>query len=138
MNLQEKSVKKIKMLFITLMVMILCLFITNNVAAQTRVQMVRLAKLVIDSAQLESYKAALKEEIETSLRLETRVISLYAVSEKDKPTHITIVEIYADTEAYKAHIKSPHFQKYKTFTKDMVKSLELAEAVPLIAEMKIK
>lgn len=138
MNLQKKSVKKIKMLFVNLMVMALSLFINNTATAQSKVQMVRLAKLVIDSAQLKSYKAALTEEIETSLRLETGVITLYAVSEKDKPTHITIVEIYADIEAYKSHIKSSHFQKYKTFTKDMVKSLELAEAVPLIAEMKIK
>jgi hypothetical protein len=33
-------------------------------------QMVRLAKLVIDASELDSYKAALKEEIEASVRLE--------------------------------------------------------------------
>ncbi len=118
--------------------MALSLLVGNTASAQTKVQMVRLAKLVIDSTQLKNYKAALKEEIETSLRLEPGVITLYAVSEKDKPAHITILEIYANMEAYQAHIKSVHFIKYKTFTKDMVKSLELAEAVPLIAEMKIK
>ncbi len=67
--------------------------------AQGKSQKVRLAKLVIDSAQLENYKAALKEEIETSVRLEPGVMTLYAVSEKDKPTHITILEIYANEEA---------------------------------------
>ncbi len=118
--------------------MALLLLVTNTALAQTKVQLVRLAKLVIDSAQLESYKAALKEEIETSLWLEPGVITLYAVAEKNKPAHITILEIYADTGAYQSHIRSPHFIKYKTFTKDMVKSLELAEAVPLIAAMKIK
>ncbi len=101
-------------------------------------QMVRLAKLVIDSTQLESYKAALKEEIEASVRLEPGVLTLYAVAEKDNPTHITILEIYADTNAYKAHIQTPHFIKYKTGTKEMVKSLELIEATPLIPRMKIK
>lgn len=106
--------------------------------AQEKTQMVRLAKLVIDLSQLESYKAALKEEIETSVRLEPGVRTLYAVSEKDNPTHITILEIYADSAAYKAHLQTPHFLKYKNTTKDMVKSLQLVETVPLIPEMKIK
>lgn len=101
-------------------------------------QKVRLAKLVIDSTQLENYKAALKEEIEASVRLEPGVLTLYAVSEKNNPTHITILEIYADTNAYKAHVQTPHFLKYKTGTKEMVKSLELVETAPLIPGMKIK
>ena len=114
------------------------LFFGSNAAAQEKVQIVRLAKLVIDSAQLENYKVALKEGIETAVRLEPGVMTLYAVSEKDKPTHITILEIYADSEAYKLHLQTPHFLKYKTMTKDMVKFLELVETVPLISEMKIK
>ncbi len=108
------------------------------VLAQEKGQMVRLAKLVIDSTQLDSYKIFLKEEIETSIQIEKGVLTLYAVSEKNKPTHITILEIYADTEAYKAHIQTPHFIKYKNGTKDMVKSLELIETMPLIPTMKIK
>jgi 4-carboxymuconolactone decarboxylase len=100
--------------------------------------MVRLAKLIIDSTQLENYKAALKEEIETSARIEPGVKTLYAVSEKDNPTHITILEIYGDTAAYKAHLQTPHFIKYKTDTKNMVKSLELVATVPLVPGMKIK
>ncbi len=110
----------------------------NNHPPPEQDHMVRLAKLVIDSTQLENYKAALKEEIEASVRLEPGVLTLYAVAEKDNPTHITILEIYADTNAYKAHLQTPHFIKYKTGTKEMVKSLELAEATPLIPGMKIK
>lgn len=113
-------------------------FFFGNTAAQNKTPMVRLAKLIIDSVQLESYKAALKEEIETSIKLESGVLTLYAISEKDNPTHITILEIYADTASYKAHVETPHFIKYKTATKDMVKSLELVEAVPLLPGMKIK
>ena len=107
-------------------------------AAQEKTQLVRLAKLVIDPAQLESYKALLKEEIEASVKLEAGVLTLYAVSEKEKTNHITILEIYADNDAYKSHLQTPHFLKYKTASKDMVKSLELAETVPLVPGMKIK
>ncbi|MBT1688129.1 putative quinol monooxygenase [Dawidia soli] len=106
--------------------------------AQEKRPMVRLARLVIDPGQLEQYKAILKEEAETSVRVEPGVLTLYAVSEKDNPTHFTILEIYADSTAYKAHLKTPHFLKYKTSTKDMVRSLELVETVPLMPDMKIK
>ena len=110
----------------------------GQTSVQNKNQMVRLAKLVIDSTQLENYNALLKEEIETSVRVEPGVLTLYAVAEKNDPTHITILEIYADSVAYKSHILTPHFIKYKAGTTDMVKSLELAEADPLVPGMKIK
>ena len=106
--------------------------------AQETGQMVRLAKLVIDSAQLKAYSAFLREEIATSVKVEPGVLTLYALAEKKEPTHITILEIYASVEAYKKHIQTPHFLKYKNGTKDMVRSLELVETIPLIPEMKIK
>ena len=110
----------------------------GQTSVQNKNQMVRLAKLVIDSTQLENYNALLKEEIEASVRVEPGVLTLYAVAEKNDPTHITILEIYADTVAYKLHLLTPHFIKYKNGTKDMVKALELVETVPLVPGMKIK
>lgn len=132
MNTSKKGI--VQLLLVTGMAMAYC----TTASAQEKIQMVRLAKLVIDSAQLQSFKAALQEEIETSVRVEPGVLTLYAVSEKNNPTHITILEIYADTVAYKAHLQTPHFMKYKTITKEMVKSLELVETDPLIPGMKIK
>lgn len=115
-----------------ILILALTLFTSQGVAAQDKEQMVRLAKLVIDPDQLENYKTFLREEIETSLRIEPGVLTLYAVSEKEKPTHITILEIYKDVDAYKAHIQTPHFIKYKNGTLKMVKSLELTETIPLL------
>lgn len=106
--------------------------------AEDKAPIVRLAKLVIDGSQLEAYRAFLTEEVKESMRLEPGVRTLYAVSEKERPTHITILEIYADRAAYEAHIKSAHFLKYKAGTEYMVKSLELIDTVPLVADMKIK
>jgi quinol monooxygenase YgiN len=54
------------------------------------------------------------------------------------PTQFTILEIYASRAAYQQHIETPHFLKYKTATAQMVKALELVEAMPLVPEMKIK
>jgi quinol monooxygenase YgiN len=101
-------------------------------------QKVRLSRLVIDSAQLDSYKALLKEEIEASMAKEPGVLTLYAIFEKNNPTHLTILEMYATEEAYKAHVKTPHFLKYKNATIKMVKELELIDTNPLIPGLKIK
>jgi quinol monooxygenase YgiN len=111
---------------------------TNNLVAQENTRMVRLARLVIDSTHLERYNAFLKQEIEASLKNEPGVLTLYAVSEKKNPNHITILEIYAGEDAYKKHIQTPHFLKYKNETKDMVKSLELIETTPLLPQILVK
>lgn len=99
---------------------------------------VRLAVITVDPAQLDSYNELLKEEIEASLRLEPGVLVLYAMSEKDDPARIRILEIYADQEAYESHIQTPHFLKYKEGTLDMVLELELIDNDPLIPGLKIK
>lgn len=101
-------------------------------------QKVRLARIVVDSTRLDSYKALLKEGVEAAMRKEPGVLSLYAVFEKKKPNHLTILEVYADEAAYQAHLKTPHFLKYKNGTQDMVQSLELVDTNPLIPELKIK
>ena len=94
-------------------------------------RLVRLAELEIDPAQLSAYKAALREEIETSIRVEPGVLTLYAVGVKGEPNQIRLFEIYAGPVAYQAHLQSEHFKKYKSVTADMVKSLRLIETEPL-------
>jgi len=47
--------------------------------------------------------------------------------QKENPTQVRILEIYASREAYDSHLKTLHFQKYKTTTLKMVKSLKLVE-----------
>ena len=92
---------------------------------------VRLAELEIDPNQTQAYQAALKEEIETSIRSEPGVLTLYAVSLKEHPTQIRIFERYASRAAYEAHLQSAHFQKYKRETQNMVSSLRLIETDPI-------
>ena len=88
---------------------------------------VRIAELEIDPEQLDAYKLALKEEIETSIRVEPGVLTLYAVSVKEHPEQIRLFETYRDASAYESHLQSPHFKTYKDRTRQMVKLLRLVE-----------
>lgn len=97
----------------------------SAIAQETQGQYIQLAEIEIDPAQLEAYKAAVKEHIETAVRVEPGVLVLYAVSDKDNPTQVKVFEIYRNAEAYKSHLESPYFKKYKTTTETMVKSLKL-------------
>jgi quinol monooxygenase YgiN len=107
-------------------------------AEERQAQYVQIAELEIDPAQLAAYKAAAREQIETAIRVEPGVLVLYSVSQKDNPAHITVFEIYADTDAYKAHLESAHFKKYKTTTDGMVKSLKLIRTDPVILGAKAR
>ena len=94
--------------------------------------LVRMAELEIDAGQMDAYRNALKEEIETSIRIEPGVLTLYAVSVKGQPNQIRIFEIYKDEAAYESHLQTPHFKKYKAETQGMVKSLKLIETEPIL------
>lgn len=110
---------------------------TNQLIAQEHQgRYMRIARLVVDSAQLDNYKAALQEGMAAAVKKEAGVISLSAVYDKGHPTHITVFEIYADKDAYRAHIQTAHFLKYKATVQNMVKSLELVDVEPIALESK--
>lgn len=92
---------------------------------------VRLSKIEVYPEHIAEYMKYASEVGEVSLRTEPGVLTMYAMSEKDSPCRITILETYASREAYKRHIASPHFRKYKEGTLHMVKSLTLSDQTPV-------
>lgn len=120
---------------LTLVITFFTLSFSPNAMAQEKIQMVRLAIIKVDPVQLDQYNTALIEQMTTAIRVEPGVLTYYAVADKTDPSHITILEIYADTAAYQAHIATPHFLKYKETVENMVLSLELVD-VNLIAAAK--
>jgi quinol monooxygenase YgiN len=89
--------------------------------------MIRISEIEIDPNYFNKYLTILKEEAAASVRVESGVISIYPMTQKENPTEIRILEIYADKEAYEAHLQTPHFKHYKTKTLNMVKSLKLID-----------
>ena len=98
---------------------------------------VRIAELEIDVTQLASFESAIKEGVETAVREEPGVLALYAVSEKDNPSRVIVIEIYTDANAYAAHLETPHFKKFRATTDNMVKSRKLIDTVPILLAAKV-
>lgn len=114
---------------------ITCLMVVTAFA-QPNERKISIAKIEIYPAYLDEYKAALAEHAKTAVRVEPEVLALQAVYDKAHPAQVTVFEVYASEEAYLAHLKTPHFLKYKTGTLKMVKSLELVEVTPIAIEIK--
>ncbi|MDE6561842.1 MAG: antibiotic biosynthesis monooxygenase [Muribaculaceae bacterium] len=98
---------------------------------------VRLSKIQVNPDYLDEYMKYATEVGTISLETEPGVLTMYAVADKENPCNITILETYASQEAYKSHIASEHFQKYKQGTLHMVDSLRLDDVTPLNPDNRI-
>jgi quinol monooxygenase YgiN len=99
----------------------------HKASAQQKELMVRISEIEIEPAYLEEYKAILEEEAAASVKLEPGVIAIFPMYQKENPAQVRILEMYASKAAYEQHLKTSHFQKYKTTTLKMVKSLKLVD-----------
>ncbi len=99
--------------------------------AMTADGIVRLSKIEVYPQYLDEYMGFAVEVGTKSLRTEPGVLTMYAMQDKENPCMITILETYSSEDAYKSHIASEHFQKYKQGTLHMVKHLELCDQMPM-------
>lgn len=95
---------------------------------------VRISEIEVYPEYLDEYLDFAKEVAQKSVEKEKDVISIYPMSAIKDNTQIRILEIYRNQEAYKNHIASPHFKKYKEGTLHMVKSLNLVDTYQLCPE----
>jgi quinol monooxygenase YgiN len=96
--------------------------------------LVRIAEIEVYEQYLDEYLQAAKSVGSESVAKEEGVICIFPMQVKDEPTTIRIVEIYRDEAAYKSHLQTKHFLKYKQGTLHMVKSLRLVDVNPLAPE----
>lgn len=102
-----------------------------NAPEPARATTVRIAQLDIKPEFLEAFTAAVREGMETALRVEPGVFAIYAVADRQNPAKLTFFEMYVDDDAYERHRNTPHFQKYFHTTKHMIARRVLLEAVPV-------
>ncbi len=95
---------------------------------------VRISEVEVYPEYLNEYLEYAKEVAKESVKNEKGVISIYPMAVIKDNTQIRILEIYKNQEAYKKHIASPHFKKYKEGTLHMVKNLNLVDTYQLCPE----
>ena len=103
---------------------------TKETAMNSEMQ-VRIAELEILPEWLDAYLDAAGAVGAESVAKEPGVVCIFPMQRKDNPCLIRIVEIYRSEAAYKAHLATSHFRKYKEGTPHMIKSLELVPMRPL-------
>ena len=95
-------------------------------------KLVRLAEIEVVPEKLETYLKYAAEVGRVSMATEPGVIALFSMQDKADPCKVYILEVYADQQAYQAHILTAHFHTYKEGTADMVRSLRLIDTIPLV------
>ena len=122
-------------IFITMIFMGVALTMAKEVVQDNNGGMiVRISEIEVYPEYLDEYLDYAKEVAQKSVEQEKDVISIYPMAVIKNNTKIRILEIYRNQEAYKNHIASPHFQKYKQGTLHMVKSLDLVDTYQLCPE----
>jgi len=111
--------------FPILLTIVLFFCLNNSLNAQQQDMIIRISEIEVHADQLEKYKAILTYEAAASVKLEAGVLAIFPMFQKENPTQVRILEIYADEQAYQSHLKTEHFLYYKTETLKMVKSLKL-------------
>jgi uncharacterized protein (DUF1330 family)/quinol monooxygenase YgiN len=107
------------------------LALVGNASAQSEHRdgrYIRLAELEIEPSQMAQFTAAINEGIAAAVRTEPGVLVLYAVTEKDRPNHVRVFEMYTSAAAYQSHLVTPHFVKFRDSTLSMVRSRTLLDA----------
>jgi quinol monooxygenase YgiN len=115
-----------------LVVAVLAAFGGKPYAGETALAYVRWSELEVDRARLDGFTVLASENIQRTRLTEPGVIAFYSAAEKDRPNRIRMLEIYADANAYKAHLQTPHFQKLRSAMSEMVIDRRLFEAVPVM------
>lgn len=96
----------------------------------------RISEVEVYPQFAEDYLPFAAEVAMSSVANEPGVVSIFPMRDKKDPCFFRIVEIYADEEAYKEHIASAHFKRYKAGTLHMVKNLALLDHEPLVPELR--
>lgn len=98
-----------------------------DLGGNKQIHLVRIAEIEVIPEYWEEYKEILLYGARESVEKEEGVISIFPMEIRAEKYKIRILEIYRDQKAYEDHIKSKHFQHYKTTTLKMIKDLKLVD-----------
>ncbi|WP_237235584.1 putative quinol monooxygenase [Sphingobacterium mizutaii] len=98
-----------------------------DLGEKKQIHLIRIAEIDVIPEYWEEYKEIVLHGARESVEKEEGVISIFPMEIQAEKHKIRILEIYRDQKAYEDHIKSKHFQHYKTSTLKMIKDLKLVD-----------
>ncbi|GGX09432.1 hypothetical protein GCM10007242_14240 [Pigmentiphaga litoralis] len=101
------------------------------VAQEPRPAYLQLAILDMDATRLDAFKVAAAEHAAAAGQAEPDLLALYAVSERDNPGRVRVLEIYANEAAYRAHLASSHYQTFASTIRPMLTDRRLLALQPV-------
>ncbi|WP_202885358.1 putative quinol monooxygenase [Pseudomonas sp. SWRI111] len=101
-------------------------------AIENDVPILRIFEFVLDPHDIPPFLEAGRINIETSLRSEPGVLSMYCAVDTDDPTRLYVVEVYRDQAAYLAHVESAHFKTFLRASEGKVISRQIMQTSPVV------
>jgi quinol monooxygenase YgiN len=98
----------------------------KNLAAYSR-----WSELEVDSAHMDRFRELANDNVRETRRAELGVLAFHWAAMKNHPSRIRVLEIYTDESAYKAHLESAHYQRFRDSSRSLLKGHSLHEAIPV-------
>lgn len=89
----------------------------------------RLIKIVVKGDSSEKFSHEVKKEMTTSMASEPGMEIMMSGTNKDNGYEWYFVEVYANDQAYDAHIKTPHYKEFIENTDGMIESKDVKTLV---------
>jgi quinol monooxygenase YgiN len=117
---------------IIMMAVALCTLAFGAAAQHPSTPYVRWVELEVAPADIDALPAAGRLNTEATMAAEPGVLAFHSAVEKDNPARMRVLEIYADADAYRAHLQSAHFQKFVRDLQPILRSRAVFETVPVL------
>lgn len=103
-------------------------FAAGDAAAQP---VVRLFELQTDPLQQDAFDAAGRQNMAASLASEPGVLAIHTAADSRQPGMVYVFEIYADTQAYQAHLATSHYADFLRQTQRLISKKTVVDTTPV-------
>lgn len=103
---------------------------------QSSTPYVRLAELDVTPVQIDSFKAAAIQNMQSTLDQEEGALEFHALLKRDHPGQVFVFEIYKNKDAYETHVQSPHYKQFGAKVESMINDKALYDTLPVILARK--
>ena len=100
-------------------------------AQQAAVPYVRWAELEVDPGKAVEFMGVARENAAATL-LEPGALALHFAAEKGNPGRLRVLEIYSSEDAYRAHLRSAHFQRFSQAAQAASTVRRVYDVVPVL------